>query len=128
MKLLNIKPKYQRIFYIIPSLVFIYISIAFNDILPFVDYFRMLFKYLIIFGIVIFIYQSILNNVLGWILVMCLYFIYLFIILFFCWLCMVTISFGNDITSTFIIIFFALVYLLIGYVYFSIIPSKKEKD
>ncbi len=121
---MNIKPKniLIRICYIIPFLLFAYVFIEEGFLME--ERFRQ-FDYRIIIPMILFLYQSIRNSIIGWILAMILYIMFLYLL-------------GDGIVDsyydigakidkqTFVIqILIGLLFMGLGYLYWKIRPKKR---
>ena len=112
--------KYLRIFYIFPALIFLVAIITNLKELHQMSSLGIEVKYVLIIPLVIFIYQSLRNSIVGWILVLLLYFIYLFLLI----INLLNIEWEySGVLGLYI--FIILIYLVIGLLYFIIRPKEK---
>ncbi len=112
--------KYLRIFYIFPSLIFLFAIITNLKELHQMSSLGIEVKYVLLIPFVIFIYQSFRNSIVGWILVLLLYFIYLFLLI----INLLNIEWENSGVLG-LYIFTILIYLVIGLLYLIIRPKEK---
>ena len=112
--------KYLRILYILPALIFLFTFITNLNGLNQWSSLGIEVKYVLIIPLLIFIYQSLRNSIVGWILVMLLYFVYLIILTF----NLLHIEWENSGVLG-LYAFIILIYLFIGFLYFIIRPKEK---
>jgi len=119
------KEFWSRLFYIIPAIIFVYLMVSnFRDLN---NLSSLGLKYWIIFLIpsLIFIYQSIRYSQIGWFLTMILYCLYLILMFIGSYEIYILTPVKYDYGTFFFYFCFILIYLVIGYVFFKMRPSKK---
>jgi len=118
----KIKAIIIRLFYIVPFIFFAYVFI--EELFLVDERFRKI-DYIVLCATVIFLYQSIRNSIIGWILTMFLYFVFLFYVgKGLIW------SFGQigakiDTKGFLIQCGFILIYLGLGFIYWKIRPKNR---
>ena len=122
---MNLKNILIRLLYVIPLLIFVFGFIKGRDELNSVSSFGVEYFYIFLIPTIIFLYQTIRNSIVGWILVLILYLTYLVI-----WVKglieMYDLVGGKHDYSQYIILWiFVIFYLGIGLIYYKYRPKKR---